>query len=367
MRKPTEQWYTGAAAAVRVEGLADPAFAGDARAEQFELRYGDGRVGRATFGLTRQVVDAVAAADPGIAFAARAWLAARGQRAVNLYVADDTSALAAGTFTVRDLASAVGPSPRRLITLAPSNVEMVHALGCVDRVIACDVSSDFPPGLDQVERLGQDLAPDLDRIEALAPDLVVSSLTVPGMERVVTGLASRGVPQIVLAPKAFDDVLNDARDLGVVLGVPARGVALARSLEAERTALARRTSDRVRARVYLEWWPKPMFTPGRDCYSNELIELAGGINVFRHRPGSSVEISAADVVGAQPDVCFVSWCGVAPDKLNPEHLIRRPGLEALSAARAAHVYPLDEAFSGRPGPRMLEASRIMADAIEEVG
>jgi iron complex transport system substrate-binding protein len=103
-----------------------------------------------------------------------------------------------------------------------------------------------------------------------------------------------------------------------------------------------------------------MFTPGAACYSNELIALAGGINVFADRPGSSLEIDTHDLLAAQPDVCFVSWCGVAADKLDIRRLIDRPGLAELPAARAGRVYPLDERFSGRPGPRMLEAARIMS-------
>lgn len=106
-----------------------------------------------------------------------------------------------------------------------------------------------------------------------------------------------------------------------------------------------------------------MFTPGADCFSGELIALAGGTNVFGQRPGASLQIEAQDLVAAAPDICFVSWCGVTEDKLDPEKLTTRPGLEALPAAVAGHVYPLDERFSGRPGPRMLEAARRMAAAI----
>lgn len=370
MPKPLDQWSTPSGIAVRVDRTDDPAFADDPRAERFELRLRDGRVGHATFGLRRQVVDDVAAGDAGVPFAARAWLAARGQRALDLRVApdarwaDDGRSLAGGPFAVRDLASpAPASSPERLVTLCPSNVELVHALGCFDRVVACDVSSDYPPGIERVERLGHDLAPDLERVAALAPQLVVSSLTVPGMERVVTGLAARGVPQLVLAPKSLDDVLDDARRLAAALGVPERGESLARTLESERDALARDAAGRRPARVYLEWWPKPMYTPGQDCYSNELIALAGGVNVFADRAGSSVEITPQDVVAARPDVCFVSWCGVPAGKLDTERLVKRPGLETLEAARRGSVYPLDEAFSGRPGPRMLEAARVMARAI----
>jgi iron complex transport system substrate-binding protein len=185
------------------------------------------------------------------------------------------------------------------------------------------------------------------------------------MERVVTGLRARGVPQVVLAPRSVADVLGEVERLGAKLGAAKVAAGVAEHLRREVAELrARRRGEPVR--VYLEWWPRPMFTPGRDCYSNELIALAGGLNVFGDRPGSSVEITPGDLVAARPDVCFVSWCGVAADKLDPGRLRERPGLAELSAVRQGHVYPLDEAFAGRPGPRMLEAARMMASAIERV-
>ena len=253
---------------------------------------------------------------------------------------------------------------QRIVSLCPSNAEAIWALGCFDRVLACEDSSDFPPEVEQLERLGPDLGPDLDRVAELEPDLVVSSLSVPGMERNVTGLRALGVPQIVLAPRSIADVLAEIERLGRVLGVQAKAAAVVADMRAQIAVLERdAASVEPRARVYLEWWPRPMFTPGADCYSNELIALAGGVNVFGERPGSSLEIGASALVAADPDVCFVSWCGVAADKLDVARLIERPGLEGLGAAARAQVYAVDERFSGRPGPRMLEAARIMAAGV----
>jgi iron complex transport system substrate-binding protein len=240
---------------------------------------------------------------------------------------------------------------------------MIEALGCFDRVLACEDSSDWPASVANIERLGPDLNPDLDRVAALKPDLVVSSLSVPGMERVVTGLRARSLPQVVLAPRSIADVLAEVELLGRYLHSPDSAASVRAEMQAEVERLEAALEGEPTP-VYLEWWPRPMFTPGADCYSNELIRLAGGINVFADERGSSLEVNAQDVVARQPAVCFVSWCGVRPDKLDPQNLVERPGLETLEAARQGQVFRLDEAFSGRPGPRMLEASRIMARAIE---
>ncbi len=358
MKKPEHQWETRLHRAVRLPEVPG-SFAGDPRAEAFELRFTDGRLGHVVCGLQRQEADAVAADDPDLAHAVRCWLAARGVRAVNLH--GPQGELEVGAIEIADLGTP-GEAGQRLITLAPSNAEVVHALGCFDRVLACEDSSDHPPQTAQLPRLGPDLGPDLDQVAALDADLVVSSLSVPGMERVVTGLRARGVPQTVLAPRSLDDVLGDILRVADALGVPECGAAVVADIEAQRAAL-RAQCPIEPVRVYLEWWPKPMFTPGRDCYSNELIALAGGVNVFGERPGSSVQVEPAALLQADPDVCFVSWCGVAEHKLDPQNLIGRPGLESLAAGQGGRVFALDEQFSGRPGPRMLEAARRMAAAI----
>lgn len=360
MKKPEHRWETRLHRAVPADSsmVLDGPFAGDPRAERLRLSFADGRVGTATLGLGHQRVDAIALEDPDLVHAIACWLVARGVRELAVHDERDRP-IAVRAFTLDELGDLV-TGASRVITLAPSNAELVDALGAFDRVIACEDSSDTPAEVARCERLGPDLGPDLDRIAVLQPALAVSSLTVPGMERIVTGLRARGVPQLVSAPRSVADVLGDLERLGTALGVDP-SIATA-AMRAEADAL-RAAVPPVPARVYLEWWPRPMYTPGKLCFSNELIALAGGTNVFRDRDGASVEIDAADLRAADPDVCFVSWCGVAASKLDPANLGKRSGLEDLRAVREGRVFALDERYSGRPGPRMLEASRRMRSAL----
>lgn len=356
VKKPEHQWETRRFMAVRTDE-APAGWAGEPGLQAFELRARDGgEAAWAVFSLARQAVDP-RAADDDLLFAAKAWLGARGRRRLNLRTGEREIT---EVFDIDGLSDPGCASAQRVVTLCPSNAEIVGALGCFDRVVACEDSSDWPEEVASRERLGPDLGPDLDRVAALAPDLVISSLSVPGMERNVTGLRVRGVRQRVLAPRSLDEVIAEVERVGADLGVMDRAAAVRAQIEAERAALRANLRGR-QVRVYLEWWPRPMFSPAADCYSNELIKLAGGINVFADRPGASVEVTAEEVVAAAPEVCFVSWCGVAEAKLDPDSLIRRaPG---LAAAEAGRVYRVDERFSGRPGPRMLEAARVMGRAI----
>jgi iron complex transport system substrate-binding protein len=259
-----------------------------------------------------------------------------------------------------------GAAVRRLISIAPSNAEIVGALGAAGRLVAVESSSDFPPEVRALPRLGPDLAVDLDAVARLAPDLVLASLSVPGMERNVAGLERLGLPYLVLAPQCVADIRADILRVGAALDCPGRAAQVVADMDAGFAELAGAAAGRGPVPVYLEWWPNPMFSPGAACWTNELIECAGGRNVFRDRPGQSGTVQAGDVARADPHVILVAWCGVPLDKLNVQRVLSRPGLAGVSAVRNGRVVAIDESLLGRPGPRVVEGARQIAKAIASV-
>lgn len=291
--------------------------------------------------------------------AAMAWLMARGGRELNLNGGRRPIA-------PEDLDRPPTGPVRRLVSIAPSNAEIVGALQATELLVGVESSSDFPPMVSALPRLGPDLHVDMAALAALKPDLVLASLTVPGMERNITALEQLGVPYLVLAPRNLAEIRREIGRVGQVLGREAAAEEVLRNMD-QRIARLRRENARERpVRVYLEWWPKPMFTPGRSCWSNELIELAGGVNVFRELTGQSRQVSPAEVAAADPEVIFISWCGVPMDKLNARRVLEREGLEGVSAIRNGRVYPVDECLLGRPGPRVVDGIAELARNLAKV-
>lgn len=359
--KPQTKWSTDLHEAFRLDGQ-EPAHGGGSRAECFELRFHDGHRGRAEFSLAQQRVDEQSLAkDPELAFAARAWLIARGQRKLDLRTLGG-EALQGGELSLHEFDALEGEFAKGTVaSLAPSNYDLLQALGAENRLVACEDSTPLPEAA-KVARLGPDLDPDLDALRPKGVQLALASLSVPGMERVVMGLRQRKIPHVVFAPRSLDEIDADLGRVAQALGVDASKVQ-ARFRE-KRESLAAAAAELVRpVRVFLEWWPRPQFSPGADCYSNELIALAGGVNVFRDCPGSSLEVQAQEVARREPELAFVSWCGVAVDKLDPQKMASHPELAPLDFCRFSRVYPLDEAYSGRPGPKVLVAVEQMAEKI----
>ena len=99
---------------------------------------------------------------------------------------------------------------QRLVSLNCSNTEIVHALGCADRLVAVDADSDWPPEVvGPLPKVGRDLEIDIAAVAALQPDCVLASLTVPGHENVVDGLRAAGLNHHAPETQSLADVYQD--------------------------------------------------------------------------------------------------------------------------------------------------------------
>lgn len=251
----------------------------------------------------------------------------------------------------------------RLISLTCSNTEILWALGCLEQLVGVDSNSDFPAQVAQLPRVGPDLQIDLDRVQSLRPDLVLASLSVPGMERVVEGLEKRQIPHLVLDPQTLQDVYQDIYRVARALGVERQGQQVVRAMQ-QMMAQARGSLPHwVRPpRVMVEWWPKPMIAAGKHSWVTQMLEVLGAQNAFAHLEVRSKPLTPAEVEKAQPDLITVSWCGAK--KLRPEVVLRRK-LE-IPALKHKQVFALEEAYLGRPGPRLAEGVKKLADLLRQV-
>lgn len=245
----------------------------------------------------------------------------------------------------------------RLASLACSNTELLVALGLHSHLVAVDDFSDAPEAAG-VPRVGPDLGIDVAALAARRPDLVLSSLSVPGMERVVEAVGAAGLPQLVLDPTSWPQVLADLRTVGARLGVPERAEAAVAALRAEVEGLrrARARPPRVPFRVAVEWWPRPVIVAGARSWITGMLADLGAVNAFADRDVRSTPITLDELRAARPDLLVISWCGAK--KLRPEVAEAR-GLGVPVAA-------IPESGLGRPGPRLIEGYRALAAALSSL-
>jgi iron complex transport system substrate-binding protein len=250
----------------------------------------------------------------------------------------------------------------RVFSHTCSNTEIVCALGCAELLVGVDADSDYPPEVvTALPRPGRDLDLDTGVVAALAPDLVLTSLTVPGHERIVAELGERGLRTLTLDPQSLDEVYASISAIAGALGVPARGERLIGQMRERMPAVPARSR---RPRVLVEWWPKPVIAAARRSWVHDLIALAGGDNACGEVDAKSISLADADAQRFRADAVVISWCGVREAQYRPEVVRRRSHWQHWPALRENRIHPVTEAWLGRPGPRLVEGYGALRRIIE---
>jgi iron complex transport system substrate-binding protein len=242
----------------------------------------------------------------------------------------------------------------RIVSICPSNTELLAYLDLTSSIVGVDNYSDWPPEVNQLPRLGPDLDINMDEVEKLKPDLVLASLSVPGMEKNIERLEERNLPYIVLNPNSLSEIGENLLRLGQATGTLAK----AEQVHSRYLAIIeqyRKLASKITkpTTLYWEWWAKPVFTPGGVNWLTEISSLAGGHNVFADEPVASVQTNWDDVRERNPEHICLVWVGVHQDRINPNTLNKRPGWDQIEAMKKKQVYVLEEPLFCRPSPRLL--------------
>jgi iron complex transport system substrate-binding protein len=243
----------------------------------------------------------------------------------------------------------------KLISICPSNTELVGYLGLTSSLIAVDNYSDWPEEVSSLPRLGSDLNIDMDKVEALQPDLVLASLSVPGMEKNIEELEERKIPYVIVPnPKSLTEVGESLLFVGEATNTSDVAERLYKKYNhiLEKYEFLSQQVQQPKT-LYWEWWAKPIFTPGATNWITEISNLAGGRNVFDDQPQASVQTDWEEIKRRNPDVICVIWVGVQKENVNPKVILKRPGTERMKAIQNNQLLILDEPLFCRPSPRLL--------------
>ena len=242
--------------------------------------------------------------------------------------------------------------PQRIVCLTEEPTEILYALGEQDRIVGVSAFTVRPPEARRDKpTVSGFTGGSVEKIAALEPDLVI------GFSDIQAELAKKlilaNLPVLIFNQRTLQEILGVIVDLGRLVNQKAKAEALVAGYVERLTLAAERASRRVeRPRVYFEEWDEPMITA--IGWVSELIELAGGRNVFADRARGKLArerfVSAEQVVRADPEVVFASWCGKPFDRAAFE---ARPGFSGMAAVRHGRVHEVPPAIILQPGPACL--------------
>lgn len=236
---------------------------------------------------------------------------------------------------------------RRVVSLAPNTTEILFALGAGAQVVACTNACTWPPEVKTLPRVG-DMHIDLERVVAVAPDLVVAEWVTP--PELVTRLRALGLRVLQTDSSTLQGYLATLRVLGAATGHTAEASRMRASLEArlaQMRARLRHLPSRQRARVFVEIWSRPLQTAAAGTFIDEMVVLAGGVNVFSELE-QYPQVSPEALVMRDPDVVLLT-------SSSPQEFASRPAFQSLQAVRGGRVFAIDPDTLTRPGPRLGQA------------
>jgi iron complex transport system substrate-binding protein len=284
----------------------------------------------------------------------------------------------------------------RIASLLPSSTEIVCALGFESALVARSHECDYPPTvrglpavtapkfnpdgrsyeIDQrVKAILQEATSvyriDADLLKALAPEVIVTqaqcevcAVSLAEVERVACEWLEIPAQIIALEPNALADVFADIQRVADALGVPERGVVLVTDLKRRMAEIAARAAELPRPTVATIEWIDPLMSAGN--WMPELVEMAGGRNLFGKAGEHSPWLMWDALIAADPGVIVILPCGydMATTERELPALTGHPDWAALRAVQTGRVYITDgNQYFNRPGPRLAESVEILAEIL----
>ncbi len=246
----------------------------------------------------------------------------------------------------------------RVVSLIPASTELLFAIGAGSAVVGRSEWCDYPPAVSAVPDLGAGILPNVEAVLAARPDLVILYNSAQHAA-VASRLRGLGVPAIRVNTDAFADVPRIGRLLGRLTGHQREADSMSTVFD---TALASATVDSGsagRPTVLLLVWEQPPMTVGRGSFLSELVERAGGRNLFADVASSSGPVSIEAVSARDPDLILTTAAG-------PAAFATRPEWQAVRAVREKRFLAVSGSRYDRPGPRSPAAIRALAARLGEL-
>ncbi len=248
--------------------------------------------------------------------------------------------------------------PERLLSLAPSNTEILFALGLGDRIVGVTDFCDFPEEAKEKEKVGGFADPNIEKILSLEPDLIfaVSGLQDTAVER----LRDEGLNVFVVNPKTVDELTDVIRRVGKVADVADSAGELAGELEARISAVKEKVAEATGTpSVFYEVYSEPLMTAGKNTIINDVIGVAGGASLGSESDEDYPQFSLETLIEQDPDVYFASTGSMS----EPKDIAAREGWEGLTVSANGRIHVIDENIINRSGPRLIDALEQFAELI----
>ncbi|MFC1874738.1 cobalamin-binding protein [Chloroflexota bacterium] len=253
---------------------------------------------------------------------------------------------------------AIEGTPSRIVSLAPSNTEILFALGLGDKVFGVTEYCNYPEEASAKEKVGGYSGVDMEKVVAINPDLILAE-DLHKLE-VIPALEQLGFTVIALVPHNLQEVMDSITLIGTITGAEATASQIVDDISQRIKAITDVTdglTEEDKVKVLYVIWHEPIMSVGTDTRIHELIEKTGGINIAEVAGEGYPTLALEEIVSINPQVIIVN------DDISLQSILNETRLSEIDAIVNGMVYGINADLTNRPTARIVEGLELMAKMI----
>ena len=252
--------------------------------------------------------------------------------------------------------------PERIVSLAPSNTEIVYALGLGEKLVGVTEWCDYPHEAQTKEKVGGYSDIDMEKVVSLEPDLVLAEDI--HKQDVIPALERMGIPCFALVPHNLNEITNSVLVIGKLTGTGDKAQQIASDMQRRIKYVSDKTSgltDIEKPRVMYVIW-EDMMSVGVDTPIHEMITIAGGVNIVKGLEGFPT-LSLEEIIGSNPQVVIANVEDYPGGDAPLQAVLKESRLKTIDAMADGRVFGISASLTNRPVPRIVDGLEWMAAII----
>jgi iron complex transport system substrate-binding protein len=241
-------------------------------------------------------------------------------------------------------------APERIVSLAPSCTEIIAALGLQEKLVGITEHTDYPPEVLNLPKVGSYVNLNLEAIAMLRPDLVVATED-GNPEETINSLQKLSIPVYVLKLRTYETIQDSILSLGKFVGRKKEADIAVESMRSVASCISDKTSRTKRFSVLWVYDQYPIVSAGRDTFTNQLIQMAGGDSITADVSISYPRLTIENVIARNPDVIVVTSMDPSRDRKEREEWWNKWSM--IHAVKNKRVYVMQSSLLDRPSPRVV--------------
>ena len=251
--------------------------------------------------------------------------------------------------------------PEKIVSLIPSNTEILFGLGLNDEIVGVTDNDDYPAEATKKDKVGG-MDYNVEKIIALSPDIVFAHASGMGNSKgAIEQLEAAGVKVFVVADaKNFNETYTTIEQLGQATGKLEEAKKIVANMKAKVKEIETKLDGVEPKKVFVESSDEPqIYTTGKGTFMNEMLEMIHAENVAAD-VNDWYQIDAEQIIAKNPDVIVVAY-NYVPDIL--KKIPQRAGFETITAVKNKAIVQVDENITSRQGPRLADGLEELAKAV----